>query len=109
MAIIALLLAIAAPRYMHSVDKAREAVLHENLASIRQALDRFYGDTGKYPDTLEMLVEKRYLRSLPLDPVTDSVTTWVVVPPDAPEKGVVFDVKSGAPGVARDGTEYGKW
>lgn len=109
MAIIALLLSIAAPRYFHSVERAREAVLHENLATTRHALDKYYGDNGKYPDTLDMLVQKKYLRSLPFDPITDSATTWVIVPPDVPEKGAVFDVRSGAPGVARDGTEFGSW
>lgn len=109
MAIIALLLSVASPRYFHSVDKARDAVLHENLATTRQALDKYFGDNGKYPDSLDMLVKKKYLRSLPLDPVTDSAATWIIVPPDVPEKGAVFDIRSGAPGAARDGTEYGSW
>lgn len=109
MAVIALLLSLAAPRYFNSVLKSREAVLRENLAVTRQALDRYYGDNGKYPDGLDMLVSKKYLRSLPLDPITDSVATWVIVPPDVPEKGGVFDVKSGAAGKARDGTAYAEW
>jgi general secretion pathway protein G len=109
MAVIALLLSLAAPRYFNSVLKSREAVLRENLAVTRQALDRYYGDNGKYPDALDMLVSKKYLRSLPLDPITDSVATWVIIPPDVPEKGGVFDVKSGATGKARDGTAYAEW
>lgn len=109
MAIIALLLSLAAPRYFNSMEKSREAVLRENLALTRQALDKYYGDNGKYPDTLDQLVSKKYLRSLPLDPITDSSTTWVIVPPDVPEKGEVFDLKSGAAGNARDGTEYKDW
>lgn len=109
MAIIALLLSMAMPRYFNSVEKSREAVLRENLAITRQALDKYYGDNGKYPDTLEQLVSRKYLRSLPLDPMTDSSTTWIIVPPDIPEKGVIFDLKSGATGNARDGTEYREW
>ena len=109
MAIIALLLSMAMPRYFNSVEKSREAVLRENLALTRQALDKYYGDNGKYPDTLEQLVSRKYLRSLPLDPDTDSSATWIIVPPDMPEKGAVFDLKSGAAGNARDGTEYKEW
>ncbi len=109
MAIIATLLTIAVPRYFHSVEKSKEAVLRENLMQVRQVLDKFYGDTGKYPDSLEELVDKKYLRSLPSDPITGDSTSWVIVPPDNPEKGGVFDIKSGAPGAALDGTEYKDW
>ena len=109
MAIIALLLAIAAPRYFHGVDKSKEVVLHENLALTRQALDKYFSDNGKYPDALDELVSKKYLRSLPVDPVTDSSATWIIVSPDAAEKGGVFDIKSGAPGSGRDGSAYKDW
>jgi general secretion pathway protein G len=109
MAIIAMLLAIAAPRYFHGVDKSREAVLRENLSLTRQALDKYFSDNGKYPDALEDLVSKKYLRSLPLDPVTDSSATWIIIPPDAAVKGAVFDIKSGAPGIGRDGSAYKDW
>lgn len=109
MAIISLLLSLAVPRYFHSVENSRETVLRENLTLTRQALDKYYGDNGKYPDGLDMLVSKKYLRSLPLDPITSSNTTWIIVPPDVAEKGGVFDVKSGALGQARDGSEYKDW
>jgi general secretion pathway protein G len=109
MVIIALLLSLAVPRYFHSVEKSREAVLRENLALTRQALDKYYGDNGKYPDALDTLVSKKYLRSLPFDPVTDSTMAWIIVPPDVPEKGGVFDVKSGASGKALDGSEFKDW
>lgn len=109
LAIIATLLTLAAPRYTGSVDKAKESVLRENLAMLRTAIDKHYGDTGKYPAALEDLVAKRYLRRVPLDPITDSPTSWVVVPPDDAQKGAVFDVKSGAPGKSRDGTVYRDW
>jgi general secretion pathway protein G len=109
MAIIAMLLAIASPRYFKSVDKSKEAVLHENLALTRQALDKYFSDNGKYPDALDELVSKKYLRSLPIDPITDSNSTWTIISPDTPEKGVVFDIKSGAPGSGRDGSAYKEW
>jgi general secretion pathway protein G len=109
MAVIALLLSLAMPRYFSSVEKSREAVLRENLALTRGALDKYYGDNGKYPESLDQLVSGKYLRSLPLDPITDSSATWIMVPPDVPEKGGVFDLKSGATGGARDGTEYKDW
>lgn len=109
MAVIAMLLSLAVPRYFSSVEKSREAVLRQNLALTREALDKYYGDNGKYPDTLDTLVSKKYLRSAPVDPVTGSSTTWIIVPPDVPEKGGVYDVKSGASGTARDGSEFKDW
>lgn len=109
LAIIATLLSIAVPRYTGSVDKAKESVLKENLATLREAIDKHYGDTGKYPATLDDLVTKRYLRRIPVDPIADSSTSWVVLPPADPQKGAVFDVKSGAPGKGRDGTAYSSW
>jgi general secretion pathway protein G len=109
MAIIGTLLTIAVPRYFHSVEKSKEAVLHQNLALTRQVLDKFYSDNGKYPDSLDDLVSKKYLRGLPYDPITESTTTWSIIGSDMPEKGAVFDIKSGAPGQGLDGTEYKDW
>jgi general secretion pathway protein G len=109
MAIIGTLLTIAVPRYFHSVEKSKEAVLHQNLALTRQVLDKFYSDNGKYPDSLDDLVSKKYLRSLPYDPITESTTTWSIIGSDTPEKGAVFDIKSGASGQGLDGTEYKDW
>ncbi|HEX6829758.1 MAG TPA: prepilin-type N-terminal cleavage/methylation domain-containing protein [Burkholderiales bacterium] len=109
MAIIALLLALAAPRYFKSVNRAEETVLKENLTLMRDALDKYYADTGKYPPDLEELVTKRYLRKVPEDPITGSATTWVLVPPENPEKGGVYDIHSGAPGNSLSGTPYQGW
>lgn len=109
MTIIALLLTIAVPRYFGNIDRTKESVLRENLATIRESLDKFYADTGKYPASVEELVKLRYLRKVPVDPVTDSTNTWIVVPPADPQKGGVYDVKSGARGKARDGTLYSDW
>lgn len=109
MSIIALLLALAAPRYFKSVTRAEETVLKENLTLVRDALDKFYADTGKYPPDLEELVKKRYLRKVPEDPITGSAATWILVPPDNPEKGGVYDIHSGAPGNSLSGTPYLEW
>lgn len=109
MAIIATLLTIAVPRYFHSVEKSREAVLHQNLALTREALDKYYGDHNKYPDKLDDLVGRKYLRSLPTDPFTEDATSWLIIPPAEAEKGGVFDIRSGALGKARNGSAYGDW
>jgi general secretion pathway protein G len=109
MVIIALLVSIAAPRYFNSVEKSKETVLQQDLSVMRDAIDKYYGDNDKYPDSLDDLVSKKYLRKLPVDPITDSATTWVVVPPENPELGGVFDLHSGAPGNGRDGTPYSSW
>ncbi len=108
LSIIALMLTIAVPRYFSSVEHSKEAVLRENLKVLRTTLDKFYGDTGRYPDNLEELVARNYLRAIPPDPMTDSAATWVVTsPPDASIKGV-YDLKSGASGKTRDGIEFGQ-
>ena len=109
MAIIALLLSLAAPRYFSGVDKAKETVLRENLHQMRDSIDKFYADRGRYPASLEDLATQKYLRKVPLDPVTDSDLSWIVVPPSDPQKGGVYDVKSGAPGASRDGSAYASW
>jgi general secretion pathway protein G len=109
MTIIALLIAIVTPRYFHSISKAEENVLKEDLMLMREALNKYRADTGKYPDALDDLVSKKYLRKVPVDPITQSGSSWKLVPPDNGERGGVFDVKSGASGNAQDGTAYSDW
>jgi general secretion pathway protein G len=109
MAIIATLLSIAVPRYYDSVKRAEEATLKQNLALMRDAIDKHYADSGRYPGTLEELVTKRYLRAIPLDPVTGAADTWVAVAPPPGEPGKVYDVKSGSAANARDGTAFNTW
>ena len=108
MAIMAVLLTVALPRYFNSVERSREVALQQSLSVVRDAIDKYYADRGKYPDSLGDLVQHRYLRSLPVDPVTDSNDTWVLVPPPAgtPGGGSVYDVRSGAPGKAADGRSF---
>ena len=83
MTIIALLLTLAVPRYFHSVDKSKEAVLRDNLSILRSTLDKYYGDNDKYPDSLDDLISNKYLRAIPRDPITESTTTdkpTVIIP-----------------------------
>jgi general secretion pathway protein G len=109
MAIIAVLLTLAVPRYFGSLDRSKEAVLKEDLFQLRDAIGKYYGDKGKYPESLEALATEKYLRKVPVDPITESATTWVVVAPEDPQKGAVYDVKSGAQGKASDGSVFAEW
>jgi general secretion pathway protein G len=110
MAIVALLLAIAAPRYFAHLDRAKEAALRQTLAVTRDAIDKFHADVGRYPASIEELVDKRYLRKLPVDPLLDSSADWQTVPPPAGSSaGGVYDLRSGAPGSGVDGTPYAEW
>ncbi len=106
LAIVSLLLTLAVPRYFQSIDTSKEIVLIENLRIVRETIDKFYGDNGRYPESVEELVDRLYLRSLPFDPMTESVSTWILVPPKNSSKGKVFDVKSGADGLTRDGRSF---
>ncbi|MDD1012679.1 MULTISPECIES: type II secretion system protein [Pseudomonas] len=109
MAIIATLMTIAMPRYFNSLETSREATLRQSLAVMREALDHYYGDTGRYPESLEQLVEQRYLRGAPLDPITERRDLWQVVAPPEGVAGSVADIKSGSTGRARDGSLYAEW
>jgi len=109
MTVIALLISIAVPRYFHSVDKAKEATLKQSLSVMRVAIDKFYGDHDRYPATINELVTKKYIRAVPVDPITESTETWVTQAPNADTGDGVFDIKSGAPGTAKDGTAYAEW
>ena len=109
MAIIATLLSIVAPRYFNSLEKTKEAVLRQDLGIMRNAIDQFYSDSGKYPIDLMELVDKRYLRRIPIDPLTESDQTWIEVPPDNEEETGVYDVHSGYSGRASDGSFYEEW
>ncbi|MCX7289586.1 prepilin-type N-terminal cleavage/methylation domain-containing protein [Janthinobacterium sp.] len=109
MALIGMLLSLSVPRYFGNVDKAKESVLRQNLAQTRDAIDKYFGDNGRYPDSLDEIVTRRYLRKLPVDPITDRSDSWVIVAPEKKDMGGVFDVRSGATGRARDGSEYASW
>ena len=107
--IVALLLTLAVPRFFPSIDRTKETILADNLRNTRAVIDQFYSDTGRYPDSLDQLVEKKYLRTLPFDPIADSSATWIVVAPEDSARGGVYSIKSGAPGMDRSGKPYLDW
>jgi general secretion pathway protein G len=109
LAIVATLLTLALPRYYGKVQATREAVLRENLRTTRDIIGKFYGDHGRYPESLDELVDRKYLIAAPRDPLTDSSTSWVIQPPNEGDRGAVYDLHSGASGVALDGTPYAQW
>lgn len=101
LAIIALLLSLSLPKYFQSIDAAKEKVLAETLQTSRETINHFYSDTGRYPESLMELVEKKYLRATPIDPVTES--EFIIIPPPDGSKGQVYDIKSTATGRTRAG------
>lgn len=111
--VVAILVSIAIPAYQRVILRAREAVLKQNLHLLRRQIEEFAADYGRYPESLQELVEKGYLRELPLDPITGSRETWVPVPEDQPlsveGKAGIKDVKSGAEGISSEGTPYSEW
>ncbi len=109
LAIVGTLLSIAAPRYFHSVDASKEAVLAENLRIARKAIDQFYADSGRYPAALDELVARRYLRALPVDPVAGNSTEWTLVTPPVGSESGIADLRSRARGSGRNGLPYAQW
>jgi general secretion pathway protein G len=93
MVLIAILLTIAVPRYFGTVDKGKLSVQRQNISAIRDAIDKYYGDQGKYPDALQDLVDKRYLREVPVDPLTDK-RDWIPVPPADTSLSGIYDIQS---------------
>jgi general secretion pathway protein G len=113
-AMITILAAMAVVQYRNSVQRTQEATLKTNLFRMRDAIDQYYADKGKYPSSLDTLVSEQYLRRIPVDPFTNSADSWQTVPaePDpanpTAEPGI-YDVKSGAQGTALDGTNFSDW
>ncbi len=107
--IVALMLTLAVPRYFPTIDAAKETMLVDNLRSVRSTIDQFYGDTARYPDSLAQLVEKKYLKALPIDPITESTETWILLAPEDGSPGNVYNIKSGASGNGRNGRPYADW
>lgn len=109
MSIVAILLTIAQPMYRDSKLRAQEAVLMENLFTLRDVIDQFYVDKGRYPDSLEEIQESSYIRSIPKDPFTKSAEKWQLIQPPEGIKGGVYDVHSGSDRIAIDGSPYNEW
>jgi general secretion pathway protein G len=109
MSIIGVLLTIAVPRYFRTVQRSKETVLRRDLSVVRESIDRYYGDLAQYPDALAALVDKHYIRGVPVDPFTKSSTTWLVVESDDPDHPGVRDIHSGSPESAADGSPFVSW
>ena len=109
MAIIGVLLTLAVPRYFRTVQRSKETVLRRDLATMRESIDRYYGDLGQYPDALPALVDKHYIRSVPVDPFTKSAESWLVVESDDPDHPGVRDLHSGSPDSGSDGSPFVSW
>ena len=112
-AIIGILVGIALPNYKTAIIQSREAVLKEDLFRFRDVIDQYYADKGKYPATLDVLVDEGYLRKLPADPMTGSADWEVVMSeqdPDNPsDTPGVYDVKSASTSSSQSGTPYNEW
>ena len=114
MAIIVILAGIGLATYTNSITRSKEAVLKEDLFRLRDALDQFHADKGKYPSGLDELVQEKYLRALPVDPFTQSSDSWQTEmsepdPSNPADSPGVSNVKSGAQGTSIDGTKYAEW
>src|SRR5881398_1067211 len=103
------LISIAVPRYFRTLEHARETVLRQDLAILREAIDKYYADRGEYPDTLVALADKRYVQSIPVDPYTKAADTWTLVQSDDPDHPGIKDIHSGAAEVAANGTPFATW
>lgn len=114
LSIILILTAMALTQYRNSVQYAKEAALKSDLFLMRDAIDQYYADKGKYPESLDALVTERYLRAIPRDPITSATDTWETVPAERDAGSVasaagIVDVKSGSQDTALDGSRYADW
>jgi general secretion pathway protein G len=109
MSIIALLLSIAVPRYFKTLERSRETVLKQDLSVLREAIDKHFGDLGQYPDSLAALVERKYIRAVPEEPISKAPDGWAPVVSDDPDHPGVLDLHSNAEGVGSDGRPYKEW
>jgi general secretion pathway protein G len=106
LAIVSMLLSLAVPRYFQSIENAKSTVLSDNLRQLRSTIDKFYADTARYPDSLDELIDKGYLKNLPVDPISNSNSTWIIIAPKEGYRGRVYDIRSGANGVDRYGRPF---
>jgi general secretion pathway protein G len=109
MSIIAVLLTIAVPRYFRTLERSRETVLRQDLSVMREAIDKHYGDLGQYPDSLMALVERKYIRAVPVDPISKSADGWEIVVSEDSDHPGIRDVHSSAAGNGEDGSPFTQW
>jgi general secretion pathway protein G len=113
-AIIGILAGVVVGQYRRSIIKAKEAVLRENLFTVRSQINHYFADKGKYPFDLQSLVDDHYLKSMPRDPITESTNSWILIPAERGEEDIslepgIADIQSGAPGYGLDGTAFSDW
>lgn len=106
MAIIGLLLSIVAPRYIGTLERSKETMVKQDLAVMREAISNFHHDLNRYPESLEEMVQKKYLRAIPMDPVTGRSDTWISSYSNDPAEQGLADVLSGAEGSTSDGVPF---
>jgi general secretion pathway protein G len=109
MTIIGVLLTIAVPRYFRTVERSKETVLRHDLSVVRESIDKYYADSGQYPDALLALVDKHYIRSVPVDPFTKSAESWLMIASEDPDHPGVRDIHSGSPDSGSDGSPFVSW
>jgi general secretion pathway protein G len=108
-AIIGILATIATPSFLRSITRAREASLRNSLFVLRDVIDQYYADNGDYPETLEVLIEKKYIRTVPMDPFTGSTETWILIAPEGEGLSGIYDVHSGSDKISLYGMPYNEW
>jgi general secretion pathway protein G len=107
MSILGLLLSIALPKYFQGLERAKESVLTQDLKILREAIDHFYQDKGIYPDQINDLVSYQYLKEIPVDPITGSRSTWIIITQG--DNHQVYDIKSGSEKLSSNGKPYNTW
>lgn len=108
-AVIGILAAIISPSFQRSAIRAKEASLRNSLFVLRDVIDQYYTDQGRYPDLLEDLIDKKYIRNIPVDPFTRSSETWILIPPEGDEVTGIYDIHSGSDKISLYGTPYNEW
>lgn len=107
--IISILATMALPNIQRSIIRARETSLQNTLFVFRDVIDQYFADNGRYPDTLDDLVNNKYIRTIPKDPLTGSAETWIIMSPESSEGGNVYDIHSGSNRVGLNGVPYNEW
>lgn len=108
-AIVGILVTLAEPSYRIATIKAREAALKKDLYVLRDVIDQYHADQGRYPAALSDLVEKEYLRAIPIDPFTNASDSWVEIFVSEGEESGIYDVHSGSDIIGTNGVSYNEW
>lgn len=108
-AIMGILASIAMPSFQKSIIRAKEATLQRDLFILRDVFDQYYSDHGRYPESLEVLVDEKYIRSIPEDPFTASISTWILISPEGEDPTGIYDIHSGSYRVGLNGIPYNEW